>query len=807
MQKFFSLLRSLYLYFCLLTYTIAIDTSAKPNEYEQAITQLHQIESTYHRRFVYTADSIENNLVIPPYDPITRQYKQKKHKLQSPPQQLIENVIPLLETAASNNNPKALITLGDLYLFGNYSLPADYPKAKTYYERAVEIWPDAHAYFMLGFIHSTGLFGEFPIDEKRANLFYQIAAENGDMYALQVMAYRNLKGVGVQSNCELALPYLSKLLKMGFEREKTPIVEVDYNIRIPDFNGGLYGGKLSEMASSVEIPSRVYAELRAQIEEQRLDANDHKYVTYYYDGLEYLKGDYFNDKDYARAFREFHNCVRLGEEYYGSRDYENVGRIDRIFLSLCQVNLGRMYLEGLYVDKDPQIAQQILQTSLKVKVSSEALNQLGYIAEHGLVGEANQTKAMEYYGWAANQKSGPGSKNMAKLLMKTDGADPVESSESRSLIYKHMRQAAYFGDTDALYYTGSFLESGLAQLVEPEEKVTCQSIALYYREFLKRYTSFYAPHLKYAFEELVSGNFENALVGYLLAAEQGYEHAQVSAAYLLYQVQPLYSREETKTFTSNRLNLAVQYLDRASKQGNLDATILLGDIFKGQDQSAPIEPDYERAFNYYRIAADRHSSHGAFKLAEMYEYGLGPEDFTIDYFLAKRYYDQSLQYKEKNDIDQALFMKPKYSSAHIHWALLRLRFKHLFSSNGANNRMDDQSNGWFSTLKSLGTKPASEKKAPEQRESISKADAHHYGTDYETEFVENYDIGDYLVISLTFLFFLVFFVQNIIRQVRRMRNGNEERREPPEEARDGAQWNGNQFHFRRGNFEFHFFAI
>lgn len=151
----------------------------------------------------------------------------------------------------------------------------------------------------------------------------------------------------------------------------------------------------------------------------------------------------------------------------------------------------------------------------------------------------------------------------------------------------------------------------------------------------KRLTSFYAPHLKYAFEELASGNFENALVGYLIAAEQGFEQAQVSAAYLLYQLQPYYTREETKTFTSDRLSLAVQYLDRASKQDNVDATILLGDIFKGQDQHAQIEPDYERAFNYYRIAADRHSSHGAFKLAEMYEYGLGTENRSVDYFWPK----------------------------------------------------------------------------------------------------------------------------------------------------------------------------
>ncbi|KAI5962759.1 HRD3 [Candida theae] len=811
-----SLLRSLFLYLCLFKDTVA-DAPPNVNEYESAVSHLRQIEAEYQRKRIYTADNIENNLIIPPYDPIKRQYNLKKYRSHNPPstpppppQQLTETVLPLLEISASKNNPKALITLGDLYLFGNYSLPTDYHKAKNYYEKALEVWPDAHAYFMLGFIHSTGLFGEFPVDQKRANLYYQVAAENGDINALQVVAYRNLKGIGVPSNCELALPYLSRLSMMGFDRGRTPIADIDYNIRVSDFNGGLYGEKLSETVSSIDIPSRKYADIRTQIEEQKLNANDHEYATFYYNGLEHLRGDYFTERDFAQAFREFQKCVAIGEEYYGSRDYSNVDRLDRVFLSLCQVNLGRMYLEGLYVEKDASKAQQILQTSLKVKASSEALNQLGIIEEQGLVGEANRTKAMEYYTLASKQKRGAGSKNLAKSLMETVGTGSIESNENRDLIYKHMQQAAYYGSTEALYYVGNFLESGLAHLVEPEERVTCAKIALYYREFMKRLTSFYAPHLKYAFDELASGNFGNALVGYSIAAEQGYEQAQVSAAHLLYQVQPLYTRQETKTFTHDRLNLAIQYLDRASKQGNVDATILLGDIYKGQDGHAQIEPDYERAFNYYRIAADKHSSHGAFKLAEMYEYGLGSENHSVDYFLAKRYYDQSLQYKEKSDLErQTQQLKPTYSSAHINWALLRLRFKHLFNRNSANYRMDEHSSGWFSALKSLGKKTTGEQKSAQQMESLSKADAHHYGTSYDTEFVENYDVGDYLVITLTFIFFLVFFIQNIIRQVRRMRNGNQERREPePEQqAQDRAEWNGNQFHFRRGNFEFHFFAI
>lgn len=91
--------------------------------------------------------------------------------------------------------------------------------------------------FYVGIHSFDRAFGEFPVDQKRANLFYQVAAENGDMNALQVVAYRNLKGVGVPSNCELALPYYSKLLKIGHDRESDTITHIDYNIRVSDFNG------------------------------------------------------------------------------------------------------------------------------------------------------------------------------------------------------------------------------------------------------------------------------------------------------------------------------------------------------------------------------------------------------------------------------------------------------------------------------------------------------------------------------------------------------------------------------------------
>ena len=132
--------------------------------------------------------------------------------------------------------------------------------------------------------------------------------------------------------------------------------------------------------------------------------------------------------------------------------------------------------------------------------------------------------------------------------MRMNGGDP-HTSEHHKEIYTYMKDAVYHRDTEALYYMGSFLQSGLSKIADSKMIFPAPNIVMYYRVFLERLSPF-TPHLKFAFEELIAGNYQNALIGYLIAAEHGFEEAQISAAYLLYQLQPLYSKQPPKTFCS-----------------------------------------------------------------------------------------------------------------------------------------------------------------------------------------------------------------------------------------------------------------
>ena len=50
---------------------------------------------------------------------------------------------------------------------------------------------------------------------------------------------------------------------------------------------------------------------------------------------------------------------------------------------------------------------------------------------------------------------------------------------------------------------------------------------------------------------------------------------------------------------------------------------------------------------------------------------------------------------------------------------------------------------------------------PQDSNSISRANAHHEGGTYNDDLIEEYDIGDYLVIAMTFIFFFVFCTKHL----------------------------------------------
>ena len=97
----------------------------------------------------------------------------------------------------------------------------------------------------------------------------------------------------------------------------------------------------------------------------------------------------------------------------------------------------------------------------------------------------------------------------------------------------------------------------------------------------------------------------------------------------------------------------------------------------------------------------------------MYEYGIGPANNSVDYFMAKRYYDFSLKYNEM--LNHAKLESPSQfvsGKTHIDWALLRLRLKYLFNRL-ASKQSGNSDGGWLSAFKKWVTEyPTKSLKTP-----------------------------------------------------------------------------------------------
>ncbi|CAK7894905.1 ERAD-associated E3 ubiquitin-protein ligase component Hrd3p [[Candida] anglica] len=746
-------------------------------KYEKAKSILDQNFDKETRSPIYTKDNIYNNLKIPSYDEEIQDYEGVIYR--EIPTEISEAIEVLVQCALEEDHLDSLVALGDIYMFGNFSIKADYKKAHDYYKKAVSVSGHGHAYFMLGFIYTTGMFGEFPIDEALGVLYYEFAVENGDTNALFALAYKELKGIGTPVNCELALFYYTRLANLGMKAlqerdEEREEIGRFYNIRLPDFNGGLFGSPVSEIQSSI-VESSPKDILGDEIDE-------YPYTNYYYEAMESYEGDYFTPRNYTKSFEILKECFDHGEQKFGKKGYKNMHATDQFFLVHCQAKLGHMYLKGLGVEKNYDEALKYLKISASVKKTAECLTDIGYMYEHALLPEtSNKTKALTYYGRAIKLDSHQAKLNYAKIAIeKTQGKNVFQSAEKKQ-IYDLVYGSVYSGNAEALYYFGEFLQSGLAREVEPEKDISCENTIIFYRMFLVRMESFFLPQLKYAFNELRHGNYKNALLGYSIVAELGFDHAQVSTSFLLFQAKSLKEKKNAK-YSKPRVEAAIKYLELSSTHQNTDATVMLGDLYyNGLGDVLP--QDYDNAFAYYNKAESKHSAHASFNMALMYEYGLGPGN-TVDYFMAKRYYDLSLKYGGKNKIP-------------VNLALLKLRLKYIFSRQKNPN---PENTGWLSAFKSIRTQ--SNQVSENNILTENRADAHHEG---ETFIEEEYDVIDYLVVIVTFVVFFFIFIRNLYQQLRRMRNPNLNNNNDQNPNINEPVVPG--LNARVGNFQFQFFAL
>lgn len=764
-------------------FTFVLCTNESGNDlYEKAIDILNRIPTSFITgRPIYNEINIRRRLYITQYDDEKKDYQKPLGWKNASIGVVSEEVIPLLKQAAELNHTKALVKLADIYLMGEYFMETNYSIAIDYYHRALSLSLDGHAYFMLGFIYSTGLFGEATIDQGKASMYYEYGAANNDTNALLALGYRIDRGIGAPSNCERALLYYNRLAEIGksWLRKKSEEGYPEdesydlYSICISDFKGGLFGDKLKDTKDTTESKVIHFLDARAYVDEHFFDSEDVS-VRSFFTAVTYYDGDQFLDKNYTKAFETFHECT--ASTTYS--DDSSPMKIQDVYLSRCQSYLGRMYLYGQGVEKNYGLAYSYLSKSVSRVNTTQSLNDLAYMYHYGLInGTVDLDHAADLYRKALMFKQVPISTpalNLAKIYMEKNS---TSSNIGKAIEYTKL--ASSFGLREAMYNFAEYSQLGLIE-ASGKKNYTCEDTLMSLRIPTLITDLLFAPHLKFAFIQLRNGNFKNALLSYLMAAEQGFIEAQMSAAYILFQRQSLLPSHQ-KSFSIERIEAALKYYAWASEI-HREACALLGDVYLNGVKESTLTPDYGKAFQYFSRATRMGSAYGAYNLAYMYEHGLGTVDSRQDLYMAKRYYDTCLKLRDKE--------KLKFNKFPVNFAFLRLRLKLFFYGNSKNK---DEEEG-FSFLDTLKNSRLNQGDSIREDRANERAQAHHYGSqDYEDD---DFELGDYLVLILSCIFFVFVFIQSIILRLRRFRDG---------QNREGDE----AWRFRMGgqNFEFQFFAL
>ncbi|KAK9469266.1 hypothetical protein V1512DRAFT_255858 [Lipomyces arxii] len=555
-----------------------------------------------------------------------------------------------LEDAAAHGNADAMYLLAEMNFYGNFTTTKNYTRATIYYKQLSDATGNATAQSMLGFIYATGMFDDIPRDQARALMYHTFAAYGGDTRSEMTLAFRYHSGIGTLRNCEKAVFFYKRVADKAMKYWRNGPAggrTLDrHTWKLADDNGGLFGEGASESSSGPNSKKRyspasdsaslddVLEYLRYKAEKSDIAAQ-YSLARLYYDGTRSLP------RNYKKALRYFKVIARQ----YWSNDATPISGAPKSPTNYgvkAAGYLGRMYLRGEGTPIDHAKALQWYRLGMEQN-DAASLNGFGYMHLKGLGLPKNTAKAAEYFRTAAELDFGPAQVNIGKLFL--------EQGDVTVAIH-YFDLAARHGHIEAYYYLAETHHQALGR------ERSCGMATVYYKIVAEKVEELQCP-LAWAHCLYEQGDYENALIGFMMAAEQGYESGQANVAYLLdqdksaidlakpfkklidfvYEVSQEELQEEARMERLDKFldEVALIYWTRASKQSNVDATVKMGDYYL---KGIGCEHDNEKAAACYQVAAEyQQSALALWNLGWMHENGLGVEQ---DFHLAKRFYDLAL---------------------------------------------------------------------------------------------------------------------------------------------------------------------
>ncbi|QIW98107.1 hypothetical protein AMS68_003625 [Peltaster fructicola] len=559
------------------------------------------------------------------------------------PSSLAEAVTLLEDAATTAQDPSdALFLLAELNFHGNFSHPISYPRAFNYYKQLADITGNSTAQHMVGFIYATGLNPEVGQDHAKSMLYHTFAAEQDDTRSEMTVAYRRHAGISTPRNCEEAVILYQRVARKAIAYYQSgPPGGHNLNrdaYRLADEAGGVYGPGASyssagHNAKNAHPSSNAYADIDDVLEYLLFQSSKGDIKATFGLGRLYYDGERNFKRDLRTAKKYF---MEVARQYWdASGKIKNDANAD--FASKAAGYLGLMFLRGEGMDQSLPKAKIWFQRGVS---NGDAISQysLGLMYLEGLGVEQNIAKAVDYFAAAADQDLALAQTRLGVLFL--DEGDDITTA------IKYFELAARNHHIEAFFYLAEIADQGIGR------ERSCSTAAHFYKIVAEKAEPLWAS-LEEANEAYEEGDTHKALIGYLMAAEQGSENAQANVAWILDETRPKWSLLVWFTTAANTISkladaprLALRYWTRSAKQGNYDSIVKMGDYYLTGLGVATVGhsllPQPDNAAACYQAAAETlQSAQAMWNLGWMHENGLGGVE--QDFHLAKRFYDQALE--------------------------------------------------------------------------------------------------------------------------------------------------------------------
>jgi len=361
------------------------------------------------------------------------------------------------EKGLSNNDPESLYFIGVCNLFGLYGKPVDYDSGYKLIRKAAEAG-NKNGKAALGWCYFLG--AGVKQDDKKAFEVFEKNAKEGIATAEAGLGFCYMFGRGVLQNDKEAFFWTKKAAEHGEPK-------AEWNLGVLYIEGKGVKKDINEGLLWLE-KGAVYA----SSSDQRKLGYDYEYsnetipknlerAAYWYQkaadngnccglysiGLCYLDGKGVQ-QSYEKGFNllqkaKSKNCEYaksyLRENYYGPELAGKASAGD----SEAQLMLGRCYLEGLGIEKQPEVGFVWIKKAAD-NGNKNALNVIGVLYEKGIGTEKNAMKAIDSFKKASDKGNANAQTRLGDIYMK---GELVSKDMNESV--KYLNLAAKAGETRA----------------------------------------------------------------------------------------------------------------------------------------------------------------------------------------------------------------------------------------------------------------------------------------------------------------------------------------------------------------------